>query len=133
MGLELKGFVPLIQVFDMPRSLAFYCDVLGFEVVAQSEHGNNFDWGMLKRDGMVLMLNTAYEKNQRPAVPDPVRVAAHNDTALFFDCQDPEAAYAHLCVKGVSAKAPEMTGYGMKQVYVSDPDGYSLCFQCQAA
>jgi glyoxylase I family protein len=132
MGLELRGFVPLIQVFDMPRSVAFYRDVLGFELVAQSEPGENFDWGMLKRDSMILMLNTAYERDERPAMPDPGRVAAHDDTALFFDCLDPDAAYAYLCAKGVKARAPMITGYGMKQVYVSDPDGYNLCFQREA-
>lgn len=133
MGLNLAGFVPLLQVFDMPRSVAFYRDVLGFEVVAQSEPGDDFDWGMLRRDTMLLMLNTAYEKNHRPAAPDPDRTAAHDDTALFFDCEDPDAAYAYLCEKGVSAKPSVVTDYGMKQVYVADPDGYSLCFQCEAA
>jgi catechol 2,3-dioxygenase-like lactoylglutathione lyase family enzyme len=133
MGLELRGLVPLLQVFDMPSSVAFYRDILGFEVVAQSEPGDNFDWGMLRRDGMVLMLNTAYERESRPVSPDRLRMAAHDDTALFFDCVDPDAAYAYLCSRGLKAQAPVATHYGMKQVYVSDPDGYSLCFQSRAA
>jgi catechol 2,3-dioxygenase-like lactoylglutathione lyase family enzyme len=29
----LEGMCPLLQVFDTPRSLRFYRDVLGFEVV----------------------------------------------------------------------------------------------------
>ena len=131
MTVDVAGFVPLLQVFDMRTSVSFYRDVLGFEVVAQSEPGDDFDWGMLKRDGMVLMLNTAYERDERPSAPDPARVASHDDTALFFACPDPDAAYAYLCAKGVSAKAPIVTGYGMKQVYLSDPDGYNLCFQCE--
>jgi glyoxylase I family protein len=133
MGLELRGLVPLLQVFDMPSSVTFYRDILGFEVVAQSEPGDNFDWGMLRRDGMVLMLNTAYERESRPVSPDRLRMAAHDDTALFFDCPDPDAAYAYLCGRGLKAQAPVTTRYGMKQVYVSDPDGYSLCFQSRAA
>jgi catechol 2,3-dioxygenase-like lactoylglutathione lyase family enzyme len=133
MALELLGFAPLVQVFDMPRSVAFYRDILGFEVVAQSEPGDNFDWGMLRRDGMVIMLNTAYERARRPDLPDPLRVAAHDDTALFFDCADPDAAYTYLCDRGVKAQAPVTTHYGIRQVYVSDPDGYSLCFQSPAA
>jgi hypothetical protein len=35
--LRIGGFATLIQVFDMPTSLAFYRDVMGFEVV--SGHG----------------------------------------------------------------------------------------------
>ena len=30
------GLTPLIQVFDMPRALAFYRDLIGFEVVSAS-------------------------------------------------------------------------------------------------
>ena len=36
MGVEIRGMAPLLQVFDMPASIAFYRDVLGFEVVTTS-------------------------------------------------------------------------------------------------
>ena len=55
---------------------------------------------------MVLMLNTAYEQEHRPLEPDPTRTAAHSDTALFFDCPDPDAAYAYFQSKSVNARAP---------------------------
>ena len=133
MGLDLKGFVPLIEVFDMATSLAFYRDMLGFEVIAQYGPGDTFDWCMLKHGEMFVMLNSAYESDERPAAPDPARVAAHEDTKFYFDCADPDAAYTQLRAKGFDASAPTVTHYGMKQVYVLDPDGYSLCFQARAA
>jgi len=34
MGFEICGLAPLLQVFDMPSSIRFYCDVLGFEIVS---------------------------------------------------------------------------------------------------
>ena len=33
MAIEVQGMAPLLQVFDMHKSIAFYCDVLGFEIV----------------------------------------------------------------------------------------------------
>jgi catechol 2,3-dioxygenase-like lactoylglutathione lyase family enzyme len=36
MTLPLVGLTPLIQVFDMPASLAFYCGKLGFQLVSAS-------------------------------------------------------------------------------------------------
>jgi catechol 2,3-dioxygenase-like lactoylglutathione lyase family enzyme len=36
MSAKLVGLTPLIQVFDMTASLAFYRDKLGFEVVSAS-------------------------------------------------------------------------------------------------
>ncbi|HEX9893750.1 MAG TPA: VOC family protein [Gemmatimonadales bacterium] len=125
--------VPLIQVFDMPRSVAFYRDVLGFEVANQSRPGDAFDWGLLRRDGIELMLNTAYEEEYRPLTPEPARIAAHEDTALFFGCPDVDAAYADLRAKAVDVRPPTVAPYGMKQLYIKDPDGYVLCFQWPAA
>jgi glyoxylase I family protein len=75
------------------------------------------------------MLNTAYEADQRPASPDPARVAAHEDTCLYFGCEDLDAAYQYLCNRGVKAREPKIAPYGMKQLYFRDPDGYGLCFQ----
>jgi catechol 2,3-dioxygenase-like lactoylglutathione lyase family enzyme len=122
-----------MQVFDMPTSVAFYRDVLGFSVVKQSGPGDDFDWGLLKLDGVELMLNTAYEREDRPAAPDRTRIAAHEDTTLFFSCRDVDAVYAQLRTKGVAVHEPTVAPYGMKQLYVKDPDGYLLCFQWPAA
>jgi glyoxylase I family protein len=87
--LRIGGFATLIQVFDMPTSLAFYRDVMGFEVISD----------------------------------------AHSDTTLYFGCEDVDAAYAELRVRGVAAKEPIVSDYGMKQVYLKDPDGYEICLQ----
>ena len=42
---------------------------------------------------------------------------------------DVDAMYAYLRAHGVDAKPPVVAPYGMKQLYVRDPDGYNLCFQ----
>jgi glyoxylase I family protein len=131
MGIELKDMTPYFEVFDMRKSIAFYCDVLGFEIAANSPLREEvlFHWALLRRDGIELMPNTAYDEGERPDVPDARRVAGHGDTALFFSCPDVDAAYAYLCEKGVAKKAPTVAPYGMKQLYIKDPDGYGLCFQ----
>jgi catechol 2,3-dioxygenase-like lactoylglutathione lyase family enzyme len=129
MTLRIGGFATLLQVFDMPTSLAFYRDVLGFEVVSDVPPDDRCDWAMLKLHESLLMLNTAYETDERPAAPDPARIAMHSDVALFFDCEDADAAYAHLRKRGVVAKPPTVASYGMKQVYLKDPDGYEICLQ----
>ena len=133
MGIEIRGMAPLVQVFDMPTSVAFYRDVLGFEVVSTSPvRDGHFDWALLRLNGVEFMLNTAYERDARPSAPNPVRIAAHDDTCFYFGCQDVDGAYAHLRALGVKAKGPRIAPYGMKQLYVSDPDGYNLCFQWPA-
>jgi glyoxylase I family protein len=134
MGIRVEGLAPLLQVFDMARSVAFYRDVLGFEVTATSpvRGPDDFDWCLLRLDGATVMLNTAYEEDQRPAQPDPARVDAHADTGLFFGCREVDAAYEYLRGKGVDLKPPTTAPYGMRQLYLNDPDGYVICFQWPA-
>jgi glyoxylase I family protein len=133
MGIELSGCCPLLEVFDMPTSLAFYCDVLGFEVVSHSgdaaDPSRKFDFCWLRRKGTELMLNTAYEREYRPEKPDAARVVGHGDTCLYFGWEDLDGLYAELVAKGVKLNPPAVAHYGMKQLYVTDPDGFGLCFQ----
>ena len=83
MAIEMRGVCPLIQVFDMPTSVRFYRDVLGFEV---AEHAplrgpDEFGWCLLRHESDTeIMLNTAYDYGERPPTPDPARVASHGDT-----------------------------------------------------
>ncbi|MGD0310821.1 MAG: VOC family protein, partial [Acidobacteriota bacterium] len=51
----------------------------------------------------------------------------------FFGCPNVDAAYAHFRSRGQKVKEPKVAPYGMKQLYVHDPDGYNLCFQWPTA
>ena len=130
--MDIHGLVPLLQVFDMPTSIHFYRDVLGFTVTGTSQPGDDCNWCSLKLNGAEIMLNTAYEADQRPYAPDAARIASHGDTGLFFGCEDLDAAYQHLHAQGVKLDKPKVAPYGMKQLSFTDPDGYGLCFQWPA-
>jgi glyoxylase I family protein len=137
MALDLRGVTTLLQVYDMPTSVRFYRDLLGFEIVSHSRHRggdrDRFHWCLLRLGGAEVMLNSAYEfDEERPVPPDPARVAAHGDTGLFIGCPDVDAAYEELRAKGLDVKNPHVAPYGMKQLYLSDPDGYGICFQWEA-
>ena len=133
MAIPVQHMAPLLQVFDMPTALKFYCEVLDCEVVmTDGKPAPNCDWVLLRLQGIELMLNTAYEAPDRPLVPVPARVAAHDDTCLFFATPDVDGAYCHLRDKGLNLKEPKVAPYGMKQLWLHDPDGYGLCFQWPA-
>ena len=131
MHLTLSGTVTLLQVFDMRVSLHFYRDLLGFQVIQQSQPVDQCGWAWLRREDAELMLNTAYEDDRRPPEPEPERMKAHEDTILYFGCPNVEAAHAFIRSKGIPAEAPKDTPYGMRQLHLRDPDGYGLCFQWQ--
>jgi catechol 2,3-dioxygenase-like lactoylglutathione lyase family enzyme len=135
LAIEVRGVCTLVLVFDMPTSLKFYRDVLGFEVVATNDDdaGDFVDWCHLRLGKTDLMLNGMYEAGDRPPVPDKARAAVHSDVCLYFGCPDVDAAYRHLRAKGLDVKEPRVAPYGMKQLYLLDPDGYNLCFQWEAS
>ena len=129
MSVEINGMTPMIQVFNMRRSLAFYLEILGFEVVSDSGNGNDSSWVWLRLNGIDLMLNDQYEPGHAPEAPPLERIKWHRDTCLYFGCPDPDAAYEYLRSKGIECDPPKVTPYGMKQLYLSDPDGFKICFQ----
>jgi len=122
---HLDPAVPLLQVYDMQTSLKFYRDVLGFEIVQETDHEW---WVMIRLGNATLMLNTAYEDKARPPAPDPERVLGHQDVSLYFDFDDLDALYQHLKTNGCDVRPPADTTYGLRQLNVRDPDGYELCF-----
>ena len=134
MAIEIESVHPLLSVFDMPSAVHFYRDLLGFELVTHSPFYAEglFHWAMLRLGGAEIMLNTAYDEGQRPPHPAPSRIAAHGETTLYFGCPNVDAAFQHLLTIGLNPKPPSVAHYGMKQLYLNDPDGYGICFQWPA-
>ena len=137
MSIHLESGIPLFFVYDVPTAVAFYRDILGFEIVniskPFSEAKDDFGWCLMRSGLVELMLNNAYENNIRPTEADASHLAAHRDTAIYFGCRDVDGAYTYLHSLGITAREPKVSYYGMKQLYVNDPDGYTLCFQWPAA
>jgi len=131
---QVRSLCPLIQVYDMNEAVAFYRERLGFEVVAQSDErdtpeGRLFHWCWLRLGGAHLMLNTAFDEGERPSARDPARQQAHADTCFYFDAPDVDGVAAALRSKELPFEGPRDASYGMRQLWLSDPDGYQLCFQ----
>ena len=133
MAIEVQGVAPLVQVFDMSRSIHFYRDLLGFKVTGKSKEKSrdpdDVDWAMLQLSNATIMLNTAYDPEEVPAQPDAARWSGHEDTCLYFRCPDVDSAYRELLSRGLKVDAPKTAWYGMKQLYLKDPDGFGICFQ----
>jgi len=109
---QIQGPVTYLEVFDMPTSLHFYRDLIGFTVLQTSGDGDDVDWVMLQLNESTLMLNTAYDREERPDQPDPVRTRGHADVILYFGYPDIDAFYNYFSARGIDL----------------DPDGYRLCF-----
>ncbi len=129
-------------VSDMERSLAFYRDVLGFEVVedirsdeegiqtASTTPQSKLRIVMLQAGGsrveLIEFLEEAGEPYDRPPALNDV-----GSSHVAFEPEDMDAAYEYLVGKGVRfASPPQVTWRGPGRYWRAavfyDPDGFDL-------
>jgi glyoxylase I family protein len=125
---NVNKMTPLLQVFDMKASVSFYQDMLGFNVIHTYEPDGHFYWASLELGGIELMLNAAFEDENRPKEMNPARVRGHGDTELYFEVMDVQVVYDGLKEKGLALEKPKDTHYNTRQLTLVDPDGYKLIF-----
>ena len=124
--MTLQQTVPLLLAADLRASADFYCRQLGFEVVRQWEPDGALAWCWLQQGGAALMLQQACDEDPPPA-------AWGKGMTLYFLCDAVDAFHRELTERNVTASTPEDAFYGMRQMFVTDPDGYALCFETPTA
>jgi catechol 2,3-dioxygenase-like lactoylglutathione lyase family enzyme len=121
---HIGSISPFFIVNDVERSLAFYCDKLGFETRFKEPKSNPF-FGIVGRDGAQLFV-----KSHEGLAPMP-NTKRHPWIAWdsFVYVQDPDALAAEFSGENVEFKTPLAdTHDGLRGFTVSDPDGYVLFF-----
>ena len=118
MGLKAGG--PLFAVRDMERSLAFYRDVLGLEVV------NDFGANVVLTGGLSLQtLETWVEFLDK--LPDDIRFGG-NDAEMYYVAEDFDA-FLDILKDHPEAKLVRPLvehRWGQRAVRLSDPDGHII-------
>jgi catechol 2,3-dioxygenase len=106
-----------LKVADLQRALAFYCDLLGFEL--QTTYGS--DAAFISAGGYHhhIGLNTWYSKNASPA---PVKSAGLYHTAILYPTRkDLAIAYKRLLDAGYPLTGAADHGVS-EALYLNDPD-----------
>jgi catechol 2,3-dioxygenase-like lactoylglutathione lyase family enzyme len=119
---QTTGISPFFIVNDVSRSMAFYCNALGFEVTFQEPASDPF-FAIVCRDGAQLFL-----KGPGEARPNPVRYDWARWDA-FVQTPDPDGLAVEFIANDVSFSAPlEDTHDGLRGFELRDPDGHVLFF-----
>ena len=125
-----------ISTSDLARSLGFYRDLLGFEVIYSSSWEVGSDWadritGLKDSSARIAMLkggNACIELFQYGSPPaktaDPMRpVCDHGITHICLEVADIDAEYERLRAAGMTFHCPPQGVGALRATYGRDPDG----------
>lgn len=114
--MELTALTPMIWVENLDESIAFYMNVLGFEIDGNSDG----TWAKIKKDAVKLMLalpnaNIPFDK---PVFTGSIYLYTKNVDEIWEKLKDVTEVVYPL----------EITEYGMKEFAIYDNSGYLLQF-----
>ncbi len=124
---------PNLMVTDMEASLRFYHEVVGLPIAFSVDAGQNTDtsgnvmagtvFAALRAGETELMLQDRVSLAQdAPMVTD--NTPPSGTFTLYFRVDDVDAVVARLPTSHEVVKPLQQTWYGMKEIWVRDPDGY---------
>ena len=122
----LNKLTPNLMVEDVNTTLDFYRGVLGFEAVATVPEEGQFDWAMLRRDGVEVMLQTRASLGGE--IPALQGVPIGGSLTFYVDVTDLAPLYDTLKGKVEIVSDLHTTFYGAREFYVKDCNGYILGF-----
>lgn len=128
--------IPNLMVRDLPRSVAFYRDILGLKLAltVTAEHETKFGneaatedavFAILELQASQLMLQTVSSLAEELEVFSPQSAPTASGT-VYIRGFAPESALAKLTPEQI-VKGPQTSWYGVRELYVRDPDGYVIC------
>ena len=123
----MTSIAPLFIVKDVPTTLAFYRDRLGFEVIFEGPEPNDIFFGIVQRGGAWLMFKAV----GLDAIPNCTRDVGQGIARwdAYVQVPDPDALAAEFASRGVEFLAPlGDTPDGLRGFDLKDADGYVLFF-----
>lgn len=107
-----------LKVADLDRSLSFYCDLLGFEII--TKYGNEAAFISAGGYHHHIGLNTWYSKNATPA--STYGVGLFHTAILYPERKDLATIYERLRKAGYPLTGASDHGVS-EALYLDDPDG----------
>jgi uncharacterized glyoxalase superfamily protein PhnB len=122
MNLEMKAVAPMLKTKDLPATIDFYTETLGFSIANEMDDDNgNPTWCCLESGGATLMFYSADSLDAPPGPPAMTGV-------LYFNPADVRAAWEDLKDVAVVEWELQEMSYGMLEFAIRDCNGYILSF-----
>ena len=124
---EISGIAPFFIVNNVPATLSFYRDRLGFDVIFQGPEPNDIFFGIVRRGAAMLM----FKAIGVDPVPNYTRALDQGVARwdAYLDVPDPDELAAEFLSRGVELSVPlKDTDDGLRGFELKDADGYVLFF-----
>jgi len=123
----INNIAPFFLVRDVPTALAFYRDRLGFEIMYQGPVSEDIFFGIVHRDGAMIMMKTIGVE----PVPNHTREIGQGSAPwdAYMNVPDPDALAAEFASRNVEFLEPvHDNSDDLRGFTVRDADGYVLYF-----
>lgn len=120
--MKLNGVIPVIEVADIERQLAFYQQAFRFVVIHKRTGPAGLEWVHLKSDNTWLMLL----QRTQPAGHHPPAATGKNNISLYYYTDDVISCHRYMKAKGFAVGELSAREYGMLEYSLHDPEGNSL-------
>jgi catechol 2,3-dioxygenase-like lactoylglutathione lyase family enzyme len=126
---EISSIMPFFIVRDVPSSLAFYEERLGFEITFKGPEPNDIFFGIVRRGGAAIMVK-AVGVDSLPNCTREIGCGIARWDA-YLHVPDPDALAAEYASRDVEFFRPlKDDDDGLRGFEVKDADGYVLFFGC---
>jgi catechol 2,3-dioxygenase-like lactoylglutathione lyase family enzyme len=118
-----------VRANDLEQTKAFYCDVLGFEVMARPDLPFAGYWLGTNGAVQIHMGEHGIEHAEEYYLGTSADSATENAGVIdhiAFLATDPEAMSAHLDDLGVDTTKRYLPEHGLCQLFVADPNGLTI-------
>ena len=122
----LKKLTPNLMVEDVARTLAFYRDVLGFQVLTTLPEQEPFDFAIVQRDSVELMFQARASLSDN--VPALTGAPIGASQTFYIDVEGIRDLYQALHDKVEIVVDFHTTFYGTQEFYFRNINGYILSF-----
>ena len=126
MPYAIKKLTPNLIVSSVERSLAFYCDVLGFTTITTVPDAPPFVFAIVQSGAVEIFLNAlAAATEEYPAMAGK---PLGGTLTLYCEVSGIEQIYAELKDRVKVTMPLEKKWYGVTEFAFEDPDGWVLTF-----